>query len=93
MSKRFRDLTPAQEAAFERIAINEEPQCSRKTIAALKSAGLIAEYEEVIGADAFGAIIVPCYEVPTPVHIEWCAWCETMYENENNPSCAHAPDT
>lgn len=73
--RRFRGLTKAQENALGLISMGRPPHASPRTIQALKDAGLITESQRVVGRDRFGAITVPDYEMPTPVHIEWCSWC------------------
>ena len=80
---RFRNLTKAQEEAFERIACNLPAQCAQRTIDALKAKGLVEEYEECIGADALGAILVSAYEVPLGVHAEWCGWCAEQLDTSD----------
>jgi len=67
--------TKAQIAAFEAIAINEEPRCSQATLGILEKEGLIKKIgSRELGRDAFGAISVPVYEVPMHVHMQWCQW-------------------
>lgn len=63
----------AQIEAFELIAINQQPNCAQRTLDALEKGGLIVRIgDSVIGRDAFGEITVPEYEVPIPVHMQWC---------------------
>lgn len=65
----------AQIDAFEAIAVNGAPSCKPATLAALESAGLIVRAgSSTVGKDAFGAVTVPAYVVPLPVHMQWCAW-------------------
>lgn len=75
MPKHFRNLSPAQSAVFERIATGQPPRAGQQTLAALERLGLVTSFDEVVGRDALGYIVVTSYEVPTPVHMEWCAWC------------------
>lgn len=67
-------LTKAQRAAFERIAINQQPMAGHKTLVKLRELGLIDYENEVIGRDALGKITVPRWFVPLPVHHQWCQW-------------------
>lgn len=83
MTKRFHGLTKAQEDALGLISIGQPPHASPRTLQALKDAGLIVERQKVIGADRFGMITVPAYEMPIPVHMEWCSWCEENYPEED----------
>lgn len=73
MPKRFRDLTRAQEAAFECIALNGQPQCAPRTLKALEDAGLIAK--DVHQLDGWPPVWVNVWYVPIRVHMEWCQWC------------------
>jgi hypothetical protein len=69
--------------AFERIAVSQPPMCSPQTIQALLRAGLIEQTgERVLGRDALGPIRVATYEVPLPIHIQWCAWCDENVADE-----------
>lgn len=68
-------MTKVQIGAFERIAINEPPAATHKTLMALRKAGLIDYENEVVGRDALGKIIVPRWFVPLSVHHQWCVWC------------------
>lgn len=76
-------MTKAQIEAFERIAINELPFCSSKTIDILLEAGLIVPHGEIIiSHDRFGTVKVPNYEVPIPIHYAWCRWYSENYSEE-----------
>lgn len=71
-------MTAAQRAAFESIATQSGGRIAAhpKTIAALIAKGVIArDRDEIVGRDRFGAIAIPNYYVPTPVHMQWCSWC------------------
>lgn len=73
-------MTKAQREAFERIAINQPPDATHKTLKALRAKGLIDYVDKVVGRDALGSITVPEWFVPLPVHAQWCEWC-----HENTP--------
>lgn len=67
---------------FEEIACGLDSSFRPKVIRTLLDAGLIELVgERLLGRDAFGAIKVPVYEVPTPIHIQWCAWCAENVED------------
>jgi hypothetical protein len=78
----YKGLTRAQQEAFEQIATgNSLPPMRPRTRDVLLKRGMIFEAgKRVLGRDRFGAIEVPAYEVPTPEHIEWCAWCSAQVE-------------
>lgn len=69
--------------AFEAIAINEHPNCSKKTLDALLKDNLIVVIgNQELGRDAFGAITVPVYEVPIHHHMQWCQWASEQFDDE-----------
>lgn len=64
-----------QITAFEAIATGQEPPPRQRTINALLNSGLIElAGMRKIGEDRFGAIELPEYQVPIPIHIQWCRW-------------------
>jgi hypothetical protein len=70
--------TKAQRLALDEIGGgNYSPMMARATREALLSAGLIVPIgERVIGTGPLAAR-VPCWEMPIPVHMQWCAyWAE-----------------
>ena len=73
-------MTKAQRAAFERIAVNQSHGANHKTLLALRGAGLVDYKNRVVGRDALGAITVPDWCVPLPVHAQWCQWCSEQPE-------------
>lgn len=83
MGRRFftPGLTKAQQSVFEQIAIGQLPYARQSTIDILVEKGLIVRIaDRVLGRDRFGAISVPTYEVPLPIHIRWCEWCAKQPE-------------
>jgi hypothetical protein len=71
----------AQIETFEAIATSQKPPFRPSAIKALLRAGLIEQIgEKVLGRDALGPIKVPVYEVPLPVHYQWCQWCAENVE-------------
>lgn len=77
-------MTKAQREAFEQIAVNMPPSASHKNLLALRANGLVDYENEVIGRDALGAITVPRWFVPLPVHAQWCAWCSEQPDATND---------
>ena len=67
--------TPAQRRALDAIGCgNPCPPMSRATRKALIDAGLIEQRDsQTVGRDTLGAITIPVYEMPIPVHVAWCA--------------------
>lgn len=78
-------LTKAQREAFERIAVNQEPMATHKTLLALRAKGLIGYTDKVVGRDALGKITVPEWFVPLHVHYQWCNWCSEQPDNQDAP--------
>ncbi len=66
-------MTKAQQRDFELIAINQRPRGTPKTTDALKKRGLITEHIET-HHDRFGVFYVPNWQVPLPIHCQWCKW-------------------
>lgn len=78
--------TPRQIEAFEQIAVGNSNASgfTLKTIEALLRKGLIVEAtKRTIGADAFGPIRVVEFQVPVPVHMQWCKWCSENITDED----------
>jgi hypothetical protein len=71
MSKNFRGLSDAQSAAFEQIAIINDGGHNLRVIQSLLAKGLIERRMESRG----GGFHAFRYDVPLPVHVEWCEWC------------------
>lgn len=71
-------LTKRQVEVFEMIAIgNELPRCHPHILEKLERYGLIRRGpDRRLRSDTFGAVLVPSYFVPLPVHAQWCAWCD-----------------
>lgn len=66
--------TPAQRKALDAIGCGQHPGCAPKTVAALLRDGLIVHVgDRVVGHDRFGTIRIPEYEMPIPVHMQWCS--------------------
>lgn len=79
--KRFRNLSAAQQSAFEQIASGWSggSEFHPRTMKALEAAGLVVG-EDVIDRDAWPPITVRQYRVPLTVHMEWCSWCYSEFD-------------
>lgn len=77
----FRGLTQRQLDTLVRIAVNDDSCLHPQRVAAFLARGLIRELREPRG----GGSVVFRYEMPTPVHMAWRAWCaETVGEDESD---------
>lgn len=87
MNKYFRKLPKHQSEVFEQIAIGFDQFHHHKTIEALEKKGLIIRREtKVYGRGNTVLDRMPMtvyrYEVPIPIHMEWCQWCTTVENGE-----------
>jgi hypothetical protein len=76
--------TKRQIAAFERIAVGDDAMLHPATVGALVNAGLVELHWEDMGSYRSRR-----YHVPTPIHAQWCQWCDenvTVEEIENTAS-------
>lgn len=80
--------TKAQKKVLDEIGSgNFTPWMSAKTAASLLAKGLIVKRGfKILGKDRFGSITVPEYEMPVPVHIQWCMFYSEQPDegNEDN---------
>jgi len=60
---------------FESIAVSQPHPHRPAAILTLLHAGLIVQIGERVLRDRFGEVRIPVYEVPLPVHYQWCQWC------------------
>ena len=67
---------------FEAIAINQHPPLRPKVINSLLKAGLIVKVGDTELRDRFGVMKIPVYEVPLPVHWQWCQWCSENVKDD-----------
>lgn len=67
-------MTKAQRETFERIAINDPPRATKRTLDALKNRNLIVGTDRLLGRTALGPIFTTDWHVPLPVHHQWCQW-------------------
>ena len=115
MTKRFKNLTVAQERVFEQVAVGNDAGHNPKTLEALVSLGLLQQRGQLlshggvhripssdcivhtswglwrvlrlqhpsgIGLGGGMPVAVKRYDVPTPVHMEWCAWCDEHVDQD-----------
>lgn len=75
--KRFLNLPKAQADTFEQIACGNDRGVNRRTAEALIEKSLIIQREQNMGR----GLTIFRYEVPIPVHMEWCQWCSEQPEN------------
>lgn len=73
-------LSKAAIAAFEKIAVNQSPECGWKTLDTLMNNALIDRSEDTVKHVLGGVYRVPNYFVPIAVHAQWCAWCSERPE-------------
>ena len=66
--------TAAQRRVLDEIGCGENcPRMADATRDALLREGLIVELgRKSLGRDRFGEITIPQYEMPIPVHMQWC---------------------
>lgn len=73
-------MTKAQISAFEMIAIGENPMVGEKTIAKLLERGVIVQGPDRIFQTALGPLHCKQYEIPIPIHMQWCEWASEQPE-------------
>ena len=75
--------TKRQREVFEQIAVGNDLGHHRRTIDALTRKGLVEQIgTRVLGRDALGAITIPIYEVPIPLHMQFCRWASENIDDE-----------
>jgi hypothetical protein len=73
-------MTKAEITAFEAIAINRSPNCSKKTIEKLLARGVIVDEKRNVNfKDGLPPVAVDDYFVPLPIHYQWCQWVSERY--------------
>lgn len=73
-------LTRAETAAFEAIAINLIPSCSKATLQKLLDRGLIVRQSKLTHFnDGLPALRSDEYHVPLPIHYQWCTWASEQF--------------
>ena len=74
-------MTKNQIAAFEALAINQTPQDGWRSIDALIARGVVERVEGEKRRDAMGVYEIPRFNVPLPIHMQWCEWASEQPEN------------
>ena len=75
-------MTKAQIRDFELIATGSRPRGGHMILRKLKERGVIVDAPpKTLGRDRFGLIQVPDWDVPLPIHAQWCEWCSEQPEN------------
>lgn len=73
-------LGKAATNAFEAIAVNHQPHCSKATIQRLLGRSLIAREDRLIQfRDGLPPLKAPDYFVSLPVHYQWCTWASEQF--------------
>ena len=77
--------TVAQRRVLDHIGCGDYlPSATRETLDRMVGLGLLTRLQDrVLGRDGFGTIAVPQYEMPLPVHYQWCSyWAEQPCEDD-----------
>ena len=76
-TRRFRGLSERQTDVLGQIALGNDGGHNPRTLAALEARGFIVPMD--VPSRIPGVLMtVRHYEVPTWLHMEWCAWCSDM---------------
>ncbi|MCK1453654.1 MULTISPECIES: hypothetical protein [unclassified Bradyrhizobium] len=68
-------MTRAATLAFEAIAINQIPRCSKATLQKLIDCGLIVRQDKLLHFnDGLPPVRTEDYFVPVAIHYQWCVW-------------------
>jgi hypothetical protein len=71
-------LSPNQRHVLDLIAINEDRGHHPRTLESLERRHLIVARDELLGGRF--PVRIKRYDVPTPVHMAWCALCAKEVE-------------
>lgn len=75
-------LTKAQRAAFERLTVGDNGHIPSRAREALIAKGLVVQTgERSLGTILGRPVMTAVFEVPTSVHMQWCAWCAENVED------------
>lgn len=78
-------LTKAQRTAFEGLAIGDDSYIPSRVRDVLIAKGLIVQIgERSLGTILGRPVMTAVFEVPTAVHMQWCAWCAENVEDESD---------
>lgn len=74
-------MTANQTRVFEQIAIGNDGGHNPATVTSLINKGFVIRLiDRPVGRDVLGIISVPQYDVPIPIHYEWCQWCADNWD-------------
>lgn len=93
--KRFMGLKPNQLEVFEQIFIGKDHGHHPATLALLLRRELIIRLpDRPVGRDVFGVISIPVYDIPLPVHMDYCQWCADNFDGfeELSTTATTTPD-
>lgn len=83
----IKGLTKSQKEVFEQVATGNNNLAyyhRPKAVKKLLEIGAIKKIGEDKMGSGWATILVPVYEVPIPLHREWCKWCDENYDDEGN---------
>lgn len=83
-TKRFANLSAAQQRVFEQIAVNNDGGHHPATLKALERKGMIESYLQR-WSDVFPGGITR-YRCVIAWHIAWCEWCADQPDEDTPPS-------
>lgn len=73
-------MTRAETNAFEAIAVNQVPRCSKATLQKLLDRGLIVRQDRLTHfSDGLPPMRTDEYFVPLPIHYQWCSWASEQF--------------
>ena len=76
-------MTRAAINAFEAIAVNQRPHCSKATLQKLVDRGLIVKETKTMHfGDGLSAAKIDDFYVPLPIHYQWCEWGSERYRGK-----------
>ena len=88
MATKHPGKTAAQRAILDQIGGGDYcPRGNAKTFAKLVELGLLVRLaDKVLGRDGFGVIAIPQFEMPIPVHYQWCSyWADQPDDEATHP--------
>ena len=78
-------LTKAQRAAFEQLTVGDDRYIPARVRAALVAKGLVVQIgERSLGTILGRPVMTAVFEVPTAVHMQWCAWCAENVKDDSH---------
>lgn len=77
-------MSKVQIDTFEQLAVGMTPSATKGTWAALEKKGVVVRGPDLVRRDALGEFRIPQWQVPVPVHAQWCAWCSENVEEPHS---------